>query len=415
MKNISIATGIKIILASHKINSDDFTNQYYNQNISLYKLLLFWQLTTMRHIIAFSILLAQSLFIIGCTSAEKIVDPIATDRELPTGSLESVGLINTHLENASSRIAAEEDHQLHSMLVVRNGVLVYEEYYNRYERENPHDLRSATKSITSLLTGIAIDQGHITEVDAPMMDYLAAEYPEVDDKGNILIEHLLTMRSGLDCDDSDHSTVGQEDRMYRSEDWVEYFLSLSRPFTPGETTRYCTGGVVAIGEVIAQGSGQDFAAFADDVLLSPLGIENYRWARFDDEQKVDSGGHLFLTPQAMAKIGMLVLQRGEWDGQQIVSAEWIERSTQPKTEIGEVPYGYLWWSDSAQFGEKSVEIIYARGNGGQTIFIVPEYDLVAVFTAGYYNSEEARIVFDLFGNVVLPSILDLQEYIDGSS
>lgn len=358
------------------------------------------------------ILLALALFAVGCSSTEDIVDPIGEDSQLTTGTPESVGLVGSHLENASSQIAANGDHKLHSMLVVRGGVLVFEEYYNGYGRANPHDIRSATKSITSLLTGIAIERGVLTDVDSPVMNYFRAAYPEVQNKEDILIRHLLTMRSGLDCDDSDMSTQGQEDRMYLSHDWVGYFLSLSVSFAPGETTRYCTGGVVALGEAIAQGSGQDIAELADEVLFSPLGIENYRWARFDDGRKVDTGGHLMLTPQAMAKLGMLLLQRGDWNGQQLVSEEWIEQSTRPYTEIRGVPYGYLWWSDTARFGEKAVEVIFASGNGGQTIFVVPEFDLVAVFTAGYYNSAQSGIVFELFRRAVLPSVAELQEHVE---
>jgi CubicO group peptidase (beta-lactamase class C family) len=352
---------------------------------------------------------ALALFNVGCST---IVDPFGEDLLLPTGTPQSAGLVASYLENASNQIAAADGHKLHSMLVVRNGILVFEEYYNGYSRVNPHDMRSATKSITALLTGIAIERGFLAGVDYPVMDYLRAQYPDVQNKDDILIEHLLTMRTGLDCDDGDRSTQGQEDRMYRSDDWVNYFLSLSKPHTPGEITRYCTGGVVALGEAISQSTGRDFAEFADNALFSALGINNYQWARFDNDQKVDTGGHLLLTPQGMAKIGMLVYQNGDWDGQQIVSPQWIERSTQPHTEINNVPYGYLWRSDTAKLRDKDVNIIYASGNGGQTIFIVPEFNLVAGFTAGYYNSAKSRIVFELFGNAVLPSIEELSEYLN---
>ncbi|MGB3544173.1 serine hydrolase domain-containing protein [Rubrivirga sp.] len=358
-------------------------------------------------------LLTLTLVAAGCSSAEDVVGPIAEDNPLPTGTPESVGLVASYLDNASAQIAAQGDHRLHSMLVVRGGVLAFEEYYNGHGRDNPHDIRSATKSVTSPLTGIAVERGAVAGVDAPVMDYLRAGYPDIQDKGDISIRHLLTVSSGLDCDDGDPGTWGQEDRMYRSEDWVGHLLSLSRPHASGDTTRYCTGGVVALEEAIARGSGRDLAAFAA-ALFSPLGIENYRWARFDGGRKVDAGGHLLLTPQAMAKVGMLVLQRGEWDGRQVVSEEWVERSARPRTEISGVAYGYLWWSDTVRYGEKSVEVVYASGNGGQMIFVVPEYDVVAAFTAGYSNSERSRVVFELFRNAALPSVSELQEHLNGS-
>lgn len=362
--------------------------------------------------------LLLAFFVSGCSSAVGIVDPIDQDDPLPVGTPEAAGLDLSYLHRVSRHFSEEIDHKLHSMLVVRNGRLVFERYYNGFGRDNPHDLRSATKSITSLLTGVAIERGAVASVDAPLMDYLAPAYPDVRGKNDISLRHLLTMSSGLDCDDGDRRTRGQEDRMYRSQDWVEYFLSLEQPYAPGDTTRYCTGGVVALGEAIAQGAGQDFATFAEDALFKPLGIRNYRWARFDEGRKVDTGGHLLLTPQAMAKVGMLVLQHGQWDGRQVVPAEWVERSVQPRTQINGEPYGYLWWRNTLRYGGaegKAVDVISARGNGGQAIFVVPEYDLVAVFTAGYYNSDDTQIIYNTFYNAVLTAVPELQAYIpDGS-
>lgn len=363
-------------------------------------------------------LLLPLLATVGCSSAMGVIEPIADDDATPTATPESVGLDLSSLEEVSRELAASDDHEIHSILVARGDVLVFERYFHGFGPSNPHDLRSATKSVTSLLTGIAIERGGIADLDAPLMDYLGASYPEVRDRDDILIRHLLTMSSGVDCDDSDRSTRGQEDRMYGTRDWVEYYLALDRPYQPGDTTRYCTGGVVALGEAIARGAGMDFADFADQALFSPLGIRNYEWARFDDGRKVDTGGHLLLTPRGMARIGMLVLAGGQWDERQIVPAGWIERSKQPHTSINGESYGYLWWRNTLHYGGAegpAVELISARGNGGQAIFIVPEHDLVAVFTAGYYNSDQVQVIYDLFYNVILPSVPELQRYAPGGS
>lgn len=364
-------------------------------------------------------LLLSILLVSACSSGVGVVEPIGQDDPLPTGTPEAVGLDLSYLDRITRPLSETTDHKIHSMLVVRNGRLVFERYYSGFGPDTPHDLRSATKSITSLLTGIAIERGAVVGVDAPLMDYLARAYPDVQDKDDILLSHLLTMRSGLDCDDGDRSTRGQEDRMYRSKDWVEYFLSLRRPYAPGDTTRYCTGGVVALGAALAEGTGQDVAVFADDALFGPLGIRNYRWARFDDGRQVDTGGHLLLTPEAMAKIGMLVLQEGRWDGQQIVPAAWIERSVQPRTHINGEPYGYLWWRNTLRYGGEegvAVDVISARGNGGQVIFIVPEYNLVAVFTGGYYNDADGtQVIYNLFYHAILTSVPELQAYVPNGS
>ena len=347
-------------------------------------------------------------FVFGCSSSKEIHQPVVLDEPLKVGSAESAGLDLQLLNRISERLEEEKDHKVHSMLVARNGVLVFEKYFNGHTRDNPHDLRSATKSITSMLTGIAIDQGILGSVEDPLMDYLQYSYPEVADKGAIELQHLLKMQSGLDCHDSDRKTKGQEDRMYKSRDWVDYFLSLSAVYAPGDSTRYCTGGVVALGEAIAQAAEKDFAAFADEMLFAPLGIKNYRWSRFDGGQKVDTGGHLYLTPQGMVKIGMLVSQNGAWEGTQLVSSSWLKTSTEPLTSINNNPYGYLWWQNIIPFEAKPVEVLSARGNGGQVIFIVPEFDLVSVFTAGYYNSDETQVVYDIFFRGVLSALPELQ-------
>ncbi len=355
-----------------------------------------------------------SVGLTACASVNTIHPPITADEPLPIGTPESVGLDASRLENVSNQLAAMQSHKLHSMLVLRSGLLVFEEYYNGYGRDNPHDLRSATKSITSLLTGAALDQGVIPSVESPIMDFLAKSYPNIENKDDIQTRHLLTMSSGLDCDDFNWRSKGQEDRLYRTQDWVASFLALPPVHAPGEVARYCTAGVIALGEVIAQASGMGFSDFADDALFGPLGIHNYRWARFDNDEKVDTGGHLLLTPQGMAKLGLLVLQEGQWEGHQLISREWIQESTQPQTQVRDTPYGYLWWMDTLPYGEKRVKVIWASGNGGQLIFIVPEYDLVAVFTAGFYNSDKTAVVFDIFYRSILPSVIELQSYLSGN-
>ncbi|MEM7734938.1 MAG: serine hydrolase [Deinococcota bacterium] len=342
------------------------------------------------------------IFVSSCTPS--IPSPFAEDTPLPTAAPEDVGLNAQTLDQLREVIPDDSEHKLHSLLVVKDGQLAFEEYYNGYSRHTPQDLRSTTKSITSLLVGIAIEQGYLTSVDASMMDYLGNAYPDITDKDDISLRNLLTMSSGLDCDDSDRSTRGQEDRMYRSSDWVRYFLGLDVVNPSGDVTRYCTGGVVALGEVIAQATDEDFAMFADRVLFEPLDIRNYQWARFDGDSKVDSGGHLLLTPQGMAKLGMLVLAEGNWQGQQLVSRQWIAQSLQPYTEINGVDYGFLWRQYNIPQGGQNVDVFTAQGNGGQVIFIVPAFDLVAVSTAGYYNSPGAQIPYQLFFSYILPAV-----------
>lgn len=325
-----------------------------------------------------------------------------------TATPAEVGMDAALLRGAGERLDGERRHGVDSMLVVRRGRLVVERYWNGHDMATLHDLRSATKSITSLLVGIALERGLLRDVHDPVLGYLARAYPDLAADVHsppLTLEHLLTMRSGRACDDHDRRSPGQEDRMYRSTDWVRFFLTLPTLEPPGEVARYCTGGVVTLGRVVAEASGAPIAEFAAQHLFGPLGIRAVAWQRFDGGRQTDAGGHLHMRPRAMAKIGQLVLQRGVWDGDDIVSGAWIDTSTAVHTRFAadDRPYGYLWWRAQARLGERSVDVIFADGNGGQYIFVVPALDLVAVFTGHSYNSPAAARPFALLGEYILPA------------
>jgi CubicO group peptidase (beta-lactamase class C family) len=317
-----------------------------------------------------------------------------------------VGMDAGLLRAAAARLDGERHHGIDSMLVIRRGRLVAEHYWNGHDMATLHDLRSATKSVTSLLVGIALERGLLGDVKDPVMGYLARAYPDLAgdrDGPPLTLEHLLTMRSGRACDDRDPRSPGQEDRMYRSRDWVRFFLALPQVYPPGERTQYCTGGVVTLGRVVAEASGTSIGEFSARYLFGPLGVHTAAWRRFDDGRQTDTGGHLYLRPRAMAKIGQLVLQRGVWDGDDIVSGAWIDASTAVQTRFAadDRPYGYLWWRAQARLGARSVDVIFADGNGGQYIFVVPALDLVAVFTGQNYNKSAAARPFAILGEYIL--------------
>ncbi len=334
----------------------------------------------------------------------------------PLADPAEVAMDGSKLKAAIDRLDGERRHGIDSMLVVRRGRLVAEHYWHGYDMSTLHDLRSATKSVTSLLVGIALDQGLLRDVHDPALPYLARAYPELAGGPRdppITLEHLLTMRSGLACDDRDRRSPGHEDRMYRARDWVRYFLELPRTHAPGEYTQYCTGGVVALGRIVAEAANQSIPQFAAEHLFKPLGIQAHAWRRFDRRSQTDTGGHLYLRPRAMAKIGQLVLQRGVWDYGDLVSGAWIDAMTAVQTRFAadKRPYGYLWWRIQAriQHGAEvtSIDLIYAHGNGGQYIFIAPTLDLVVVFTGSNYNSVKAERPLAILGEYILPAALTL--------
>jgi CubicO group peptidase (beta-lactamase class C family) len=349
-----------------------------------------------------------TFFLSACSASDAVVRVTQPDTQpLATAAPADVGMDGALLEQAVKELPPPGEHGMRSMLVLRHGKLVKEVYWNGYDKDAQQDLRSATKSITALLVGIAIDKQIIKGVDEPVRTYLAAAYPQAPAlRQDITLEHLLTMRSGLACDDRDPQSPGQEDRMYKERDWVQYFLELPVARAPGVEAHYCTGGAVALGRVVVEAGKQAFPAYADAVLFAPLGIAGARWQDFDQHRQTDTGGHLALRPRDMAKIGQLLLQRGMWNGQQLVSNTWMEQMTREHTLIDKAnrSYGYLWWRMDAPYQGKNVQIFYAGGNGGQFIFVVPQLDLVVVFTGGNYNSSKAGRPHQWMKKYILPAV-----------
>ena len=299
------------------------------------------------------------------------------------------------------------DHSLNSVLIVHNGKLILEEYFPADQRKNPHDLRSVTKSIRSLLLGIAVDQGLIESINDPLFKYLKQPLPQKNldpRKNEITLAHLLTMSSGLDCNDWDQNSLGQEDRVYKKRDWMQYTLDLPMINEPGTKSSYCSMGSILISKVIEEVSGLTIDQFAEKHLFKPMGISNYTWGHTRKKQVISAGRRLYMTPRDMAKIGQLVLNNGEWDSGQIVSKNWIQVSTKVHTRIDQMDYGYLWWNIPFKTGHTTYHSVSATGNGGQYIMIFPELDLIAVFTGEAYNSAESQLAFPIVRDVIIPSL-----------
>ncbi|MBL4643655.1 MAG: serine hydrolase, partial [Flavobacteriaceae bacterium] len=215
--------------------------------------------------------------------------------------------------------------------------------------------------------------------------------------------HLLTMSTGLDCNDWDKKSKGQEDRIYRKRDWLQYFLNLPMIDTPGKTSSYCTMGQVLATEIISRISGMTIDKFAKEHLFTPLKITNVSWRHTSNKKVIPSSKRLYMTSRDMAKIGQLILNEGKWNEKQIVSKKWVEESIKPITKIAGVPYGYLWWSIPFKVNEKTVISRTATGNGGQYIIIIPSMEIVAVFTGGAYNSQEDKLPFSILKDIFLPA------------
>jgi len=299
--------------------------------------------------------------------------------------------------------------KLHSVLVVKDGQLIIEEYFNNHSVNKQHDMRSVTKSIRSILLGIAIDKGFIESVNDPITKYLKSHNPEKNPdnrKEEITIKHLLTMSSGWDCNDWDKKSQGQEDKVYRKKDWIQFTLDLPMINDPGTVSTYCSMGAILVAEIISQSSGMTIEEFADEYLFKPLGINNLSWGHTSNKEVIPSAKRLYMTSRDLTKVGLLMLNGGKWNNEQIVSEKWVRESTVAKTKITEMDYAYFWWNIPFNVNGKVINSVTATGNGGQYIMIFPEFDLVAVFTGGAYNSQEDKLPFAIVDKVFLPTFAD---------
>ena len=271
------------------------------------------------------------------------------------------------------------------------------------------DIRSATKSDTALLVGIAIDRGQISSVEQPVKALL----PEFADaftdplRAQITVGDLLSMRSGLDCDDWTPGSPGHEDTMYDTRDWLAFWSQVPMREAPGTRFSYCTGNVIALGRILAHATGKPVPEFAREALFEPLGVEQVRWADWNRGRDTDTGGHLAIDPQGLLAIGQLVMRQGEWQGRQIVSRAWVQAMTTAYSDIPNQPqrYGYLWWIDQTRNPAlPATRLQMAWGNGGNFIVVMPELDAVYVSVGRRYNRPEGMEPLRWLAERVLPEL-----------
>ena len=276
----------------------------------------------------------------------------------------------------------EREIPVHSVQIVRHGLLVLDAYFYPYRDGMRHDVASVTKSITSTLVGIAIDKGLIRDVRQPVISFFPSRsIAALDARKRVMtLEHLLTMQAGWDCGFEPNEARLFE--MRRSADWPQFMLDLPMVAEPGSRWAYCSGNCHLLSAVLTQTTGSNAFTFARRELFAPLGIEDVAWP--DDARGNNHGwGDLQLHPRDMAKIGQLLLQRGRWHDRQIVSEAWIGEATRAHVEktSNRDHYGYFWWVKGADFPG----MFEAVGRGGQRINVWPANDLVVIFTGGGFE------------------------------
>jgi len=339
-------------------------------------------------------------------------------RDWPAGAPKEFGISPEKLGALDADIAGGKYGLVDSLLVLRCGTAVFDKSYKhdygqiygeRAKKEGPlnhdlqgpynyfstnfhpyyqgggmHTMQSVTKTVTSVTIGIARTRDEFTaSLDTPIVKYFEAKKIANLDarKKRITIRDLLTMTAGIEWhedlpyDDPKNSA----DLMEASHDWAEYALNQPMADEPGKTFAYSSGAAELLAQVFKKVTGKNIDDYADDHLFKPLGIHAY-W-KHSPTGLPDTEGGLYLSPQDLAKIGHLYLKGGMWNGQEIVSSFWIKESLAPHVTVpgGEWKYGYLWWLQN--FGSAPEDVAWtARGFGGQQLIVIPEYDMVAVFT-----------------------------------
>jgi CubicO group peptidase (beta-lactamase class C family) len=353
--------------------------------------------------------------------------PAALDDGWTIATPESAGLDGTRLCGIRARMK-EMQADVHSVVIVRHGKLVFEQYYPGYDEPwgqdgaphtfdatTKHDLRSASKSVVSLLVGIAIDRKLIAGVDEPVVKFYP-EHADVKSPGwdRITLRHLLTMSSGMQWDENRgwDDPKNDEPHLGVEADPIRYILSKPIAKPPDALWTYNGGSTNLLGNILERASGKPLEAFAREVLFQPLGITDLEWKNYPENQKIAPAAGLRMRPRDAAKIGQLMLDHGAWNGKQIVPADWIAQSVKPRFQAigyfsGLFFYGQQWWLGRSITGDTEVKWIAAMGSGGQRIFIVPDRDLVVMTTSGlYFRPHQGDGALDMLTNFILPSVRD---------
>lgn len=344
--------------------------------------------------------------------------------EWPVATPESVGLSGAKLCEMVRWLDDWRQSDVHAVLVVRHGKLVFEHYFSGTDEEwgravgqvafgpeMKHDERSVSKTVVALVLGIVIDKGLIKSIDEPVLSF----FPEYSDlrtpeKDEIKLRDLLTMSAGLEWHEDDTpytNDANSENRMDAAPDPYRYALQQAVVEPPGQVWNYNSGATEVVAAVLKKATGKPVDELARTLLFAPLGITDVDWSHNEKGDPIAAAG-LRLRPRDLAKIGQLVLQRGTWNGAKLVPASWIDAAMTPRINVpgfNSIFYGYFLWLGRSLVEQRDVRWAAAVGLGGQRLFIVPELDLVVVVNAGLYTSSlQASVPPAILNQYVLKAV-----------
>ncbi len=337
--------------------------------------------------------------------------PPTLDDGWETSSLSRQGIDENKITEMMNAILSDELPNIHSVLLIKNGKLVLEEYFNGYSGGMKHLIASVTKSIISILIGIAADRQMIASVDQKVYEF----FPEyrgtrwVDQKYDIRLENLLTMTAGVDWDEITFlhpHPKNPNTLMYKSDHPIGFVLDRKQVARPGSMWRYNSGLTLLLGGVLQNATNQPADEFAEQYLFGPLGITECWWGKHPDGT-VYAHGDLALKPRDLAKIGSLMLNGGKWKNTQIVSGAWVRKSTGALVETYRgYGYGYQWRHGKTNICGQEIEAYWGSGTGGQKLYIFPNLNLVVVFTSEIFNNLSGHARNEsLLANYIIPAVI----------
>ncbi len=323
------------------------------------------------------------------------------------------------LNQMDSAILSGKYERIQSVLIAKKGEVLFEKYYHGSDVNSTHNTRSATKTMATLLTGIAIKHGHISSEKDKIFQYLQHKKPVQNPdprKEEITLEDLLTMSSVLECNDFNSFSRGNEERMYIIEDWAQFYLDLpirSYPFEPkpedqahGRAFSYCSAGAALMAEIVQTAVKMPLDQYAQKHLFEPLGITDYQ-LDYTPQGILNTAGGSNYRSRDFLKLIQLCLNQGKWNGEEILPATWLQKATRPQAQVQEgMEYGYLFWLRN--FGKGPGYPAYCMaGNGGQKILALPELEACVVITTTNYGNRNAHNYTDeLLNEYIVPALLD---------
>lgn len=293
------------------------------------------------------------------------------------------------IQELNRKIAKQTYKNITSVVAIKDGKILIEEYFNGANRNTIHDTRSVGKSFASTLLGIAIKDKFIKSDNQTLKEFynLKSFQNYSTAKDSITLKSLLTMSSTFEGSDINSESIGHEENMYPTKNWVDFTLNLpiDKTKVAGKQWDYFTAGCIVLGDIIHKSVPNGLEKYAHENLFRPLNITNYKW-QFTPQKVVNTAGSLQLSSLDYAKFGQLYKNQGTWNGKQILSKEWVTESLSHQIEISEDEfYGYLFWNKTYKVNGKDYEVYYSSGNGGNRIFIFKNQPIVIVITSIAYN------------------------------